>query len=134
VVTRADAARLLGIAAAIDNRKVTEEAATMWAQILGGLDPEDCARAITQHFTDSTEWLMPAHVRAGVRRIRSERLSREPEPVPDADPDDVGAYLAAQRAQRYRRADGTERARPVAALVAGAAERHQLPPDAPGVA
>jgi len=45
---------------------------------------------------------------AGIRKIRSARLDRVAlEPVPDADPSDTAAYIAALRDQRKRIADPT---------------------------
>jgi hypothetical protein len=126
VVSRGDAARLLALAAAFDRRTVGEEDAVAWADVLADLDAEDCARAVREHYRDQTAWIMPAHVRAAVKRYRNERTSAEPEEVPDADPDDVKAYLAALRAGR-RRAAAPGRKRPVAALLDGVARRRGVP-------
>jgi hypothetical protein len=126
VVSRGDAARLLALAAAFDRRTVGEEDAVAWADVLADLDAEDCAKAIRDHYRDQTAWIMPAHIRTAVRRARAERITRDPEPVPDADPDDVPAYLAALRAGRRRQARA-ERARPVAALLASTAHRRSMP-------
>lgn len=126
MVSRGDAARLLALAAAFDRRTVGEEDAIAWSDVLADLDAEDCAKAIRDHYRDQTAWIMPAHIRTAVRRARAERITREPEPVPDADPDDVPAYLAALRAGRRRSARG-ERARPVTALLNEAARWHSLP-------
>lgn len=125
-VTPGDAARLLALAAAYDRRTIGEADAVAWADVLADLDVADCAQAIREHYTISTDWIMPAHVRRIVRRLRAERITRDPEDVPDADPNDVPAYLEALRAGRKRRADG-DRPRPVRPLIEGAAREHGMP-------
>jgi len=59
---------------------------------------------------------MPKDILDGVRRMRRARLDREPEAIPDADPDDVAAYLAALREGRFRAAEG-EKPREVTKLM-----------------
>lgn len=108
-MTPADAAELLSIAAAFDRRKIGHTDALAWAKALEGLNPRDCAQAITDHFKDSTEYLMPAHVRQRVQRLRTERIRAVPstalEPA-DVDPNDVEAYQVARLALIRRVADG----------------------------
>lgn len=67
------AAELLTIAAAYDSRRPDRARALAWADALGDLDPEDCSLAIRRHYRDSTEFVMPAHIRRLVRTIREER-------------------------------------------------------------
>jgi hypothetical protein len=84
-MTPAEAAVLLGGISAFDNRKPDETAAKMWAHALADLRLPDCAEAVTQHFATSTDYLMPAHIRAIVRRIRAQRIAEHPllEPPPE---------------------------------------------------
>lgn len=93
---------------------------TAWAAALGPLNPADAAAAVIMHYTESADRIMPAHVRANVRRIRATRADRQIEDAPDANPQDATAYLAALREGRHRQADDTDRPRPVAALLAAA--------------
>lgn len=72
-MNKTEVAKLLTIASSIDNRNVNEVAVEGWYAVLHPLPFEDCARAVKAHFEDSTEYLMPAHVRAGVKRIREAR-------------------------------------------------------------
>lgn len=108
-MTPAQAAELLAIAATFDRRTVGDFEARAWAKALDGLRPADCAQAIQSHYTDSTEWLMPAHVRALVKRIRDDRLRAVPtselEPA-DVNPNDIETYQAARLALIQRIADG----------------------------
>lgn len=115
--TLADAYELLAVAQSFDRRTVGDLDAEGWRRALHGLELNDCKQAVVEHFTASTDWLMPAHVRAGVGRIRRARLERRPfDWVPDADPDDPIAYQRALQSETARAADGTERPRDMAAL------------------
>jgi hypothetical protein len=108
-MTPAQAAELLAIAATFDRRTVGDFEARAWAKALTGLRLADCAEAIQNHYTNSTDWLMPAHVRAEVKRIRAERVRSVPssalEPA-DVDPNDIEAYQAARLELVRRIADG----------------------------
>lgn len=68
-----ETAAVLAKAAGFDNRSVGDANVLAWHEIIGDLDVRDCLRAITLHHTDSTEYLMPAHVRRIAERVRSER-------------------------------------------------------------
>lgn len=133
-MTPADAAELLALAAAFDRRTVGRADATAWADALTGLDKADCAEAIRAHFRDCTDYLMPAHVRQGVKRIRADRIRNAPsnllEPH-DVNPENVLDYREAVRERRRAIADGRDvdlepvhsERRPVLALVEGTAAR-----------
>lgn len=110
--TLADAYELLAVAQSFDRRTVGDFDAEGWRRAMHGLQLEDCKQAIVEHFTISTDWLMPAHVRQAVQRIRRDRLERRAfDWVPDADPDDPIAYQRALRHGNERAADGTEEPR-----------------------
>ncbi len=109
-----EAAALLTIAAAFDNRKPDADQAKAWALALHRERFEDCRDAIVEHYRASREWLMPNEVVAGVRRLRERRLSEYgPIPAPAyIDPDDAAAlrrYIADMQRQI---ADGTITAPP----------------------
>jgi hypothetical protein len=105
-MTKTETALLLAQVCAFDRRTVGESDVTAWQAALDDIDLTDAQLAVTQHYRESTEWLMVAHVRAGVRRLRAARLAEAPEPVPEADPDDVVGYQRALRAQRLAAASG----------------------------
>lgn len=104
-MTPDEAGVLLGMAATVDNRKPDADAAKAWAAMLHGLRLEDCIEAIRDHYTASTEWLMPAKVRADVKRIRAKRIEKHPPLVPPPGLDDA-AELSWLAAARRRIGDG----------------------------
>ena len=82
-MTPAEAAALLALAAAYDNRKPDADAAQAWALALDGYPFTDCRTAVVEHYRESREWMMPSDVIDGVKRIRHERLMAfGPIPVP----------------------------------------------------
>lgn len=101
-----EAAALLTIAAAYDNRKPDADQAKAWAMALDGLRFEDARAAIVAHYRASSDWLMPNMVIAGVKRIRAQRLS-DFGPLPD--PPDMELADELEWLARVRReiADGT---------------------------
>lgn len=102
-----EAAALLTIAAAYDNRKPDADQAKAWAVSLDGYRFEDCRQAIVEHYQGSADWLMPVHVIAGVKRIRARRIEAVAlTPPPDMDPDDTAAYQRWLAEERSRVADG----------------------------
>lgn len=68
-----ETARLLTAVAAIDGRRIDDASVAAWHGMLGDLPFNDCAEAVRRHFARSSDWLMPAHIRDGVRLIRDER-------------------------------------------------------------
>lgn len=103
-----EAAALLGVAAAFDNRKPDPDAATAWSVALDGLRFQDCRDAVIAHYRASSEWLMPAVVIAEVKRIRRDRLTAHGpiEPPHDMDPDDTVAYFRWRKDAQKAIADG----------------------------
>jgi len=71
-----DIAKLLAAAAMFDFRKADRDDILMWHSIIGDLHYDDAIEAVKRHYAESTERLMPAHVRQGVRAIRNERAER----------------------------------------------------------
>jgi len=98
--------------AAFDNRTPTRIAAEAWAAALADVRLPDAKAAITDHYANTRDWVMPADVRSGVQRIRTDRLARHGPVLPDVDPDDVGAYQAERRRLIALIADGHTPERP----------------------
>lgn len=106
-MTPADAAKLLTVAAAYDNRKPDPDQAKAWALALNGLDFVACRDAIVAHYQRTRDWIMPADVRGAVRRERAARIEDDVVPMPaDLDPDDTAAYVAVLREGRRALAEG----------------------------
>lgn len=64
---------LLTLIGELDNRRFTKETAVSWQMILGRYGFEEAKRAVEEHFTNSTDWLLPAHL---VRIMKSKRRAR----------------------------------------------------------
>lgn len=104
-----EAAALLTIAAAYDNRKPDVDQAKAWALALDGLRFEDCRVVIVEHYRRNREWLMPVDVVSGVKRLRDRRIA-EYGPIdlpPGFDPDDTAGYARHLREMRRQIGDGT---------------------------
>lgn len=98
---------LLTTAAAFDRRTVGDADVIAWRAAVGDLDFPDAQLAVTQHYTNSTDWLMPAHVRTRVKAIRAARLASGPMPAPAPElTDDPERYKLAFRAELKRIAGG----------------------------
>ena len=54
------AALVLAEAARFDARTVGRSDADAWAKALRGLDPQRCIDAVSRHYADSTDRIMPA--------------------------------------------------------------------------
>lgn len=102
----AEAALLLGVAAAYDNRTVSEIAARAWAEALAGVELADAKAVVVEHYRRTRDWIMPADVLAGVKAMQRARLAAAPPPLPSTDPDNVREYLAETRALRAQIASG----------------------------
>lgn len=75
-MNKAETAQLLTVISQIDNRKLEPATVEAWFAVLGHLDYSIAVESARVHFRDSTDYLMPAHIVAGARRIQ-ERLDRE---------------------------------------------------------
>lgn len=88
-------ALLLAEIQVVDNRRVDEATVLAWQPLLEDLVYEEAAAAVALHRRESTAYLLPAHVRANVERIRS-ALPAPTDDFGNALPVD-GAALEAQR-------------------------------------
>lgn len=115
-----ETARLLGLAASFDNRNITDNAVVAWQAALADVDFTDAQAAVVRHFRDSTDYLMPAHVRRGAEDVARERRRAERERL-EAD----AAYDRAIEARKFDAGDIRRGAAVLAQL------REQLPPGEP---
>jgi hypothetical protein len=103
-----ETALLLAMLAANDRRTVGDVDVEVWHDALSDLPFDDCRDAVRQLIRSSGQWITPFLVRQGVKAIRSDRLARAVDQVPDADPDDPSEYARALRENRMRTADGLQ--------------------------
>jgi len=93
-------------------QKFDEFTADAWHDVLGHLTLLEC-RSAAAEMARRKPFVSPAEIIDVIRQRRGNN-ARDiqgpglPAAVPDADPDDVTAYLAAVRAQRTRAGDGQE--------------------------
>lgn len=71
-----DTAAVLAKAQLVDNRQISELVIREWHDAIGHLNYADAIEAVTNHRRDSTDYLQPAHVVAGARRVR-EAIDRQ---------------------------------------------------------
>jgi hypothetical protein len=75
-MNKLEISKLLTVVSTYDNRKIATETVEAWFLVLGDISFEEASEAIVMHFKDSTNWLLPAHIRTNVRIIR-DRKERE---------------------------------------------------------
>lgn len=121
ILTRDQVIDLLTCAAAYDRRTIGETDVAAWTLAIGDLPFADAQAAIVAHYSETTDWLMPAHVRTRVKQARALNLARHPVPEPPAEMlDDPQAYRAELQARVRQLADGMQPPRR-AAIGSGAA-------------
>lgn len=72
-MTEVELHQLLIEASGIDNRRVTKFTVAAWYPVIGKFDYPTALEAMRRHFATSTDYLMPAHIAIGCRRILAER-------------------------------------------------------------
>ena len=113
-------------------QKFDEYTPDAWHDVLADYALAD-ARAAAASVARKQPFVSPAEIINEIRKTRDDRASDYQGPglsaeIPDADPDDVQAYLSALRGMRTRAADGIEmKRRPVAELLAGIGR--EIPPE-----
>ncbi|MER7331634.1 MULTISPECIES: hypothetical protein [unclassified Micromonospora] len=58
---------MLDICALYDYRQVGASDVDAWFKVVGHLDYIDAVKAVTRHYAESTDRIMPAHVVGGVQ-------------------------------------------------------------------
>lgn len=102
-MTPAETAKLLAMVQTFDRRNVGESEITGWHAVLADLVFEDCRDAVVEYFRSSRDWLMPADVVDGVRRLQLRRIEAAG-PALYAGTDDLEGeeFIARLRANRAR--------------------------------
>lgn len=82
--------QLLAGVAGINGRTVGQIDVRWWQKLLADYPLDDCITAVTQHYKETNEWIMPAHIIKRVKAMRAERIERaQPLPAPSS-PSEAG--------------------------------------------
>jgi len=120
-VNAAETGELLAKCASYDRRKTADGDVIAWLQVLGDLPYADCEAAVIAHYSETAEWIMPAHVRHRVREAQLQRMQDTEIPPPPRELlDDPAAYRAALRAAAIAIRDGRDPELAMQAIAAGA--------------
>lgn len=90
------------LTAAFRPRDWSQESALVYAEAVSDLHPEDLGNATVALIRRSAFMPTVAEIRSETRKIRDRRIGDLSSKVPDADPDDIAAWLDALRAGRFR--------------------------------
>lgn len=101
-MNKVEVAKLLTRASAVDNRHVTPETVEAWFEVLEGVRYDASVEAVNEHFKTSTEYLLPAHIISGARRVL-ERWERDAR---------IAAVASGEHARELE-ASQADRARPI---------------------
>lgn len=97
---KSDVVLLLAFAGTYDYRKVGDADIEAWYLAVGDLDIDDAKDAVVAHYRNTTDRLMPAHLRQGVKAIKDERRRAEKHAsraLPSRFEQDLGRELNAER-------------------------------------
>lgn len=72
-MTHDDVVDVLAKAAAYDRRKVGEADVLAWHEIISRWDRADALAAVTRHYTETSDWMMPADLVRHIKALREER-------------------------------------------------------------
>lgn len=104
-MTQDEIVDLLTLMASFDRRTIGEADVAAWTLAVGDLAYGDAQEAVVMHYREKRDFLMPADIRAAVKVIRAERLSRTPIAAPPRELlDDPQAYIAALKANTAKAA------------------------------
>jgi hypothetical protein len=118
--------RLVGHMALYDNRKTGDPDTLAWYQVIGDLPYDDAKAAVIGHYAESTDRIMPAHVRNRVKAMRRDRLEHGIVPAPDPGLTDAPGRYRAELHDGIRRIADSHSVQ----LAIGGAVREGDPPEA----
>jgi len=107
-MTEDEVTDLLTYMASFDKRTLGDADIDAWAPIMQDLPFPDAMEAVARHYgRDSTEFMMPKHIRDGVKAIRAERIAKSVIPAPPAELcDNPRAYQQALQEATREAGDG----------------------------
>lgn len=84
-ITDHETRRLLAVAMSYDNRKPAEAAVLAWGEAAsrGRWTFDEAIEAAHAHYTESTDFLMPAHITRRIKAARQDIAMRNPADPPD---------------------------------------------------
>ena len=83
-MNKTEIGQLLTLAALVDNRTVTPEAGVMWHEIIGHLSYDAAVAALKDHYAETSEWIMPAHI---ANRVRAAHRAALPQTMSEEAPE-----------------------------------------------
>lgn len=116
-MNESDAAVVLSLCATFDRRTVGRADATAWARVLEDVSVEDACAAVDDWYSTRRDWIMPADVIAGAKRIRDRRIGAQRRAALDAE---IAAENPGEIANRER---------PLLALMSGSPVKPVPRPD-----
>lgn len=95
-MTPTQTAELLLLCAAYDQRTVGDADVRAWASLMVAADQREAVAVVQSWYAEHRERITPADIRAGVRKVRAERIARAPhtDPPPEVQGAGVAEYLA----------------------------------------
>lgn len=115
-----EVAELLTFASAFDRRTIGKADVAAWATVLGDIDLDQARQAVSAHYAETRDWVMPSDIRQRVRKARAAAL--EDFQYEPGDPDETPQQYLARRRQQMN-AVATGRRPPVLALPPAAPRR-----------
>ncbi|MFI9204018.1 hypothetical protein [Streptomyces sp. NPDC053048] len=109
-------------------QRIDEYTPDAWHDVLAPYELADARAAVVALVDSGAVFVGVGEITTKIRQTRAHRVrhihgpGQSPE-IPDADPDDVTAYLAALRAQRIRAASATTHRRSLNELLTGTGRR-----------
>lgn len=88
-MNKTELSKLLAVASAVDNRRVTPETVEAWHLVVGHLSLDVAHEALLMHQRDSTDYLMPAHIVANAKRVRARREREQRMSRPAIEPNRI---------------------------------------------
>lgn len=75
---------LLTLIARFDNRRFDDATVIAWREVLADLTPDDCRRAVIDHFGHSEAYLMPVHVVQAAAALAHQRAAEAADELAEA--------------------------------------------------
>ncbi|WP_159573058.1 hypothetical protein [Curtobacterium sp. 18060] len=74
-MNKLELSKLLTTFSLVDHRNIDPETVNAWYDVLGDLDVDFAYEAGVEHFRESTDYLKPAHIVAGAKRLQQQNVA-----------------------------------------------------------